>query len=291
MITFLARAACALSLCFAMTSHAADASATVPYGANPAAAHEFTFNGNRFYYEIYGNGEPLLLIHGNGASIDEFSNQIGEFAQHYQVIVMDSRGQGKSELGTQHLTYEQMADDSSALLDHLKLDHVKVMGWSDGGIIGLLLAIRHPDKTGMLAVMGANLSPEAAQQWALDGLVRFRKKLNEKLAAEAAAGKDTAPIKLQLQFIDLLEHQPNIPAAELARIQVPVLVMAGDRDVIRNAHTLKMFDALPKAQLEIFHGATHMIPKQDPQRFNSTVLDFFGKPFAMPDTKDLGWFN
>lgn len=286
----LARVMCALSLCAGIAAQAADAPAVV-YGNNPAAAHTFTRDGNRFYYESYGSGEPLLLIHGNGASIDEFKLQIGDFAQHYRVIVMDSRGQGKSELGTEHLTYEQMADDSNALLGQLKLDHIRVMGWSDGGIVGLLLAIRHPDKVGMLAVMGANLNPEAAQQWALDGLVRFRSKLNSELIAAEQAKTDTARLKLQLQFIDLLEHQPHIAIADLARIQAPTLVMAGDRDVIRNAHTLQMFDALPKAQLEIFHGATHMIPQQDPQRFNSTVLDFFGKPFTMPDTKDLHWFD
>lgn len=283
----------AASLIASCGVHAADVppAPAVTYGANPAAAHEFTFNGNRFYYETYGAGEPLLLIHGNGASIATFDKQIGEFSQHYQVIAMDSRGQGKSELGTKHLNYEQMADDSNALLDHLKLDHVKVLGWSDGGIIGLLLAIHHPDKVGMLAVMGANLNPEAAQQWALDGLARYRKQLNEKLVAATASGADTAQINLELQMSDLLQRQPNIPAAELSRVQVPTLVMAGDRDVIRNAHTLLMFESLPKAQLEIFHGATHMIPTQDPERFNKTVLDFFGKPFSMPDTRDMHWFD
>jgi pimeloyl-ACP methyl ester carboxylesterase len=77
----------------------------------------------------------------------------------------------------------------------------------------------------------------------------------------------------------------------LAKIQVPTLVMAADRDVIRDEHTLSMFHAIAKSQLAIFPGATHMIPAQDPLRFNRTVLDFFDKPFAMPDTKDLGWFD
>jgi pimeloyl-ACP methyl ester carboxylesterase len=288
MIGLLARAACAWGLCLAMTAQAVD---VVPYGDNPVAARNFTRDGNRFYYEVYGSGEPLLLLHGNGQSIAAFDHQIGVFAQRYQVIAMDSRGRGKSELGTQHLTYEQMADDTNMLLEQLKLDHVKIVGWSDGGIIGLLLAIRHPNKVGMLAVMGANMDPEAAQQWALDGLVRVRSKINTELAAANAVHGDAAQLKLQLQLIDLLEHQPHIAASDLAHIQAPTLVMAGDRDVIRNAHTLQMFDALPKAQLEIFHGATHMIPRDDAERFNRTVLEFFDKPFTMPDTKDLGWFD
>ena len=200
---------------------------------------------------------------------------------------MDSRGQGKSELGTVALSYEQMAEDSNALLEHLALKRVKVLGWSDGGIIGLLLTIRHPDKVAMLAVMGANLRPDAAYPWAVDGIVRMRKRLRAKLASS----KDPKALQLQLQLLDLLGNQPHIPLSELATITVPTLVMAADRDVIRDEHTLSIFHALPKSQLAIFPGATHMIPLQDPARFNRTVLYFFDQPFTMPDTKDLGWFD
>ncbi len=245
------------------------------------------FNGNRFYYETYGSGVPLLLIHGNGESINIFKGQIGALSRHHKVIAMDSRGQGKSELGTAALTYEQMTEDINALLEQLKLDHVKVLGWSDGGIIGLLLAIHHPDKVSMLAVMGANLKPDAAYPWAVDGIVRMR----NRITAELAHSNNPKSLQLQLQFLDLLGNQPHIPLADLTSIQVPTLVMAGDRDVIRDEHTLSMFHALPKSQLAIFPGATHAIPAQDPARFNRTVLEFFDKPFAMPDTKDLGWFD
>jgi pimeloyl-ACP methyl ester carboxylesterase len=257
------------------------------YGNNPSAGHTFEFNGNRFYYETYGSGVPLLLIHGNGGSIAAFKGQIGTLSRHHQVIAMDSRGQGRSELGTTALTYEQMAEDSNALLDYLKLDHVKVLGWSDGGIIGLLLAIHHPEKVGMLAVMGANVEPEGAYQWALDGVAKVRARIE----AEIAHSNNPKQLELQLQLLHLLGSEPHIPLSELAQIQVPTLVMAGDRDVIRDEHTLTMFHALPKSQLAIFPGATHMVPEHDPERFNRTVLEFFDKPFAMPDTKNLGWFD
>jgi len=153
------------------------------YGSNSAAANTFVFNGDRFYYETYGSGLPLLLIHGNGESINIFKGQIGALSRHHKVIAMDSRGQGKSDLGTAALTYEQMAEDINALLEQLKLDHVKVLGWSDGGIIGLLLTIHHPDKVSMLAVMGANLEPDAAYPWAVDGIVRMRNRITAELAA------------------------------------------------------------------------------------------------------------
>jgi pimeloyl-ACP methyl ester carboxylesterase len=147
-------------------THAATEPANIAYGSNPAAGNTFVFSGTRFYYETYGDGAPLLLIHGNGEAIGSFKEQIGEFANHHRVIAMDSRGQGKSELGTTTLTYEQMAEDTNALLDHIKLRQVKVLGWSDGGIIRLLLTIRHPEKVSMLAMMGANLQPDAAYPWA-----------------------------------------------------------------------------------------------------------------------------
>jgi pimeloyl-ACP methyl ester carboxylesterase len=266
---------------------AATLPADIAYGSNPAAGNTFVFDGTHFYYETYGEGAPLLLLHGNGDSIGSFKRQIGDFASHYRVIAMDSRGQGRSELGTAALTYEQMAEDTNALLEHLRLGQVKVLGWSDGGIIGLLLAIRHPEKVGMLAVMGANLQPDAVYPWAVDGTVRVR----DRLTAQLASAKNPKHLQLQLKLLDLVGNQPHIPLTDLATIKVPTLVMAADRDVIRDEHTLSMFHAIPKSQLAIFPGATHMIPAQDPARFNRTVLDFFDKPFAMPDTKDLGWFD
>jgi pimeloyl-ACP methyl ester carboxylesterase len=113
------------------------------------------------YYEIYGKGEPLLIIHGNGGSIENFSNQIPFFSKKYQVILADSRAHGKSVDDQDSLSYEMMADDFAALLDHLKIDSAHVIGWSDGGINGLLLASRHPEKVKKLAATGANLIPDA----------------------------------------------------------------------------------------------------------------------------------
>jgi pimeloyl-ACP methyl ester carboxylesterase len=263
----------------------------ISYGNNSPAGNNFTFNGARFYYETYGEGVPLLLIHGNGESIGSFKGQIGDFSRHHRVIAMDSRGQGKSELGSARLTYEQMAEDSNALLDHLGLRQVKVLGWSDGGIIGVLLTIHHPEKVSMLAIMGANLQPDGAYPWAVDGIARLRDRVTAKLADDKNPKDLQQQLQLQLQLLDLLGNQPHIPLTDLATITIPTLVMAADRDVIRDEHTLSMFHALPKSQLAVFPGATHMIPEQDPARFNSTVLRFFDRSFTMPDSKDLGWFD
>ena len=129
------------------------------YGANPAAGTTFTHDGVRLYYEVYGAGEPLLIVHGNGGSIADLAAQIAHFRRRYKVIAMDSRDQGRSADSPDKLTYEKMTDDLAALLDHLKVGPVDVLGWSDGGIEALLLGIRHPAKVKKIVAMAANLNP------------------------------------------------------------------------------------------------------------------------------------
>src|SRR5689334_3289152 len=130
------------------------------YGKNKAAGKYFDIRGFKMYCEVYGQGKPLLIIHGNGGSINNFIYQIPFFSKKYKVIIADSRAQGKSADNGDSLSYEMMADDYAALLDAMKIDSADVIGWSDGGINALLLAIRHPGKVKMLAATGANLWPD-----------------------------------------------------------------------------------------------------------------------------------
>ena len=121
----------------------------------------FTHDGVKLYYEVHGKGEPLLLVHGNGGSTADFKAQIPYFKKRYRVIAMDSRDQGRSADSSGAITYEKMTDDLAALLDHLDVGPVNVLGWSDGGIEALLLAIRHPAKVKKVAAVAANLDPGA----------------------------------------------------------------------------------------------------------------------------------
>ncbi|HEY5407387.1 MAG TPA: alpha/beta hydrolase, partial [Ginsengibacter sp.] len=123
----------------------------VRYGNNPAAGKYYNIRGIKIYCEIYGSGSPLLMIHGNGGSIASFKENIPYFSKKYKVIVADSRSQGKSKDINDSLSFEMMADDEAALLDALHIDSAYVLGWSDGGIIALLLATRHPEKVIKLA--------------------------------------------------------------------------------------------------------------------------------------------
>src|SRR6185436_10330733 len=125
-----------------------------------AVGKYYDVRGLKMYCEVYGKGQPLLIIHGNGGSISNFIYQIPYFSEKYKVIVADSRSQGKTLDLRDSLTYEMMADDYAALLDAMKIDSAYVIGWSDGGINGLLLAIRHPEKVKKLAITGANLVPD-----------------------------------------------------------------------------------------------------------------------------------
>ena len=122
------------SFLFLFSVAALHAQVPVNYGSNPAAGSTFTHDGIQLYYEVYGTGEPILLVHGGGGSIAVFKAQIEYFRHHYKVIAMDSRDQGRSGDSPDKITYEKMTDDLAALLDHLKTEPVYVLGWSDGGI-------------------------------------------------------------------------------------------------------------------------------------------------------------
>jgi pimeloyl-ACP methyl ester carboxylesterase len=133
----------------------------IPYGNNPAVGRYYDIRGFKMYCEVYGTGEPLLMIHGNGGDISAFTKNIPYFSKKYMVIVADSRAQGKSVDGRDSLSFEMMADDFAALLDAMHVKSSYVIGWSDGGINALLLAMRHPEKVIKLASTGANLWPDS----------------------------------------------------------------------------------------------------------------------------------
>jgi pimeloyl-ACP methyl ester carboxylesterase len=270
-----------MSPCYAVET----AELVIPYGENSAQGGYADINGIKMYYEVYGEGEPIVLIHGSGQSIEAMKHQIDYFSGKYRVIVADSRGHGKSGLGEGPLNYRQMADDWAALISHLGVGKVRLVGWSDGGNIGLLLAIRYPQKIEKLAIMGANLQPDksAVHPWAMEWVARQSKHVDEMLAA----GDTTENWSLLKQHLTLLRELPNISLAELGTISSPVLVMAGDRDIIREEHTVLMYQNLQNAHLAIFPGETHFIPGTNPALFNATVDRFMGRPFARPDSRDM----
>src|SRR5215471_3970652 len=233
------------------------------------AGQKFQHDGVELYYEVHGSGEPLLLIHGNGGSNRDLRAQIEYFQKNYQVIAMDSRDQGRSSDSAGKITYEKMTDDQAALLEHLKVGAVNVVGWSDGGIEALLLAIRHPGKVKKLVSMAANLTPQGLHPDAV-GLIKDMLK-DPKIPAR------------DRKVTEMMLTEPQIKLTELEKITAPALILASDHDMISDQQTLDIFHHIPNAQLQIFANATHMIPFDDPDRFNSTVATFLQRPFVKID--------
>lgn len=238
------------------------------YGGNTRLGKYAPVNGIRLYYETYGTGEPLLLLHGNNSSIAAFDRQIPELAKKYQVIALDSRGQGNSSADSTRLTYELFADDTAAFLDFLGVDSANVLGWSDGGNIGLLLAIRHPRKVKKLASMAAVLYNDNTS---------ISPKLNALLRKQLAEMKNQgmAESDLNYRLKNLLLTEPHVPPDALAKVTAPVLVMAGENDVVKREHTALIAKKLPGSTLKIFRKAGHEAPTEVPEEFNRSVLDFF----------------
>jgi pimeloyl-ACP methyl ester carboxylesterase len=260
-----------LGLCLAVLPAGA---AEPAYGHNPEAGHVAAINGIGLYYETYGAGAPLVVLHGNGGSIEAMRFQIGYFRSHRRVIAVDSRGHGRSEMGPGRLTYEQMADDVAALLAQLHAEPADVIGWSDGGIVALLLARRHPEAVRRIALSGANLTPDALAPADVEGVNRDLRNAEAKLAA----GDTSQPWATLCQYLQLLATQPHLTAADLAAIRCPALVLAGEHDIIPEVHTRAIAAGLPHSQLKIIPGAGHGALQEKPVEFNAVVDAFLRAP-------------
>lgn len=240
-----------------------------PYGHDAAAGKYIHLSNATLYYEVYGKGEPLLLLHGNSQSISAFYQQIAEFAGHYRVIAVDTRAQGKSTDSLDHdLTYELFARDMKQLMDSLDIKKANVVGWSDGGITALIMAMKYPASVNKLAIMGANLFPEGIEAKMLTGLQKEYEKSGKYVGPESVIRK---------RLLKILLTEPHIGFEQLKLIKAPVLVMAGEHDVILPEHTKDIAKHISNSKLLIFRNATHYAPQEKPQEFNKAVLEFLKK--------------
>jgi|SRR5215217_7806085 len=244
------------------------------YGKNKQVGKYYNIRGFKMYAETYGSGQALLIIHGNGGSINNFLYQIPYFSKKYKVIVADSRAQGNSKDEADSLSYEMMADDYAALLDQMKIESAFVIGWSDGGINGLLLAIRHPGKVKKLAVTGANLWPDTTAVFNdVEQLV-----LPEYNSAKNMTNR-TPQQKAGWKLLRLLIEEPHILLTDLQKISIPTLVIGGDHDVIKPEHTLLIAQNIPNSYLWIVPNSGHSTPIIYKDEFNKKINDFFTTPY------------
>ena len=197
----------------------------------------------------------------------------------FKLILADSRAQGKSFDSSDSLSYEIMADDFNALLNYLKIASCYVVGWSDGGINGLLLAMRHPGKVKKLANTGANLWPDttAVKPWVHKAMANMFDSLKRLPLSPK--------LKNDLKIFRLMPEEPHIKVNDLKKISSPTLVIGGDQDIILPRHTMLIAESIPNAYLWIIPNsghATHIVYKEE---FNKTVIDFFTKPFRKRTNK------
>lgn len=236
------------------------------YGNNSKNGNYITLSTAKLYYEIYGKGEPLVLLHGNGQSIPAFYQQIPVLAKSYRVIAVDTRGQGKStDTSADPLSYNLFAADMKTLLDSLHLKQAYIVGWSDGGNTGLAMAVKYPEYVKGLAISGANLSPAGVDTTTLNRISAQVKSLDGKTDAHS--------VNLQRLFTLLLK-EPHMSTDELESIKAPVLVIAGEQDVIKPEHTKEIAAHLKHSKLMIFKDATHYVPQEKPKEFNAAILGF-----------------
>ena len=256
----------------------------IVYGSNPEAGHYVHVNGIDLYYEVYGSGHPLLLLHGNGGSIYSMRYQIPELAKHFEVIAVDSRAQGRSSDSNAGLTFTLMASDMACLLDSLHIDSAYVVGWSDGAIVGLKLALDYPRKVAKLVSDAANFLPDSTalpekmiedmKHTSYAGL-SFGEQLRIRMASHF-------PLRAGLIFdklnrLDL--YHPHFTTRQLSSIEAPTLVMAGDHDLIKIGHTIRLFHLLPHSELCIVPGTNHGLLQERPALANRIIMEFLERPY------------
>jgi pimeloyl-ACP methyl ester carboxylesterase len=241
-------------------------------------------NGVHHHYEVHGSGAPVVLLHGGLESSESWGAQTPALAAGHRVVLIDRRGHGRTPDVDGPITYEAMRDDTIACLGALDLAGAHLVGWSDGGIIALMVAIERPDLVGRIVAIGANTSADAytAETRATLGpdapLVDLMRGDYERLTPD---GADHWPVVL-----DKIQHlwweEPLDFTDRLAGIRALTLVLAGDDDCIEPAHSVEMFQRIPDARLAIIPGGSHAVPLEQPELVNRVLLEFLDGP-ALPN--------
>ena len=282
------------ALSFGSRLSPAAAQEATPEGGDPlaewASGQTATINGADLYYEVHGdpNGQPVLLLHGGLGNTEEFANLAPVLVvAGYRVVAMDSRGRGRSTWGDLPITYEQMAADALGMLDHLGIQKTDVVGWSDGGIIGLDLAIHHPERLDRVVAYGANFTPEGVQFVPSDQLPPFERVIADyrRLSPEPERFEELTEVLDALYAV-----APNYSEAELKSITVPVLILDGAEDeLVTPDQPVRMAELIPGAELVIMPDTGHFAMYARPGLFIPIVLDYLaGKAVGAPATPPAG---
>ena len=244
----------------------------------PAAQGEVVVDGAHIHYATYGKGTPVLLLHGGLGSGEQFGFQVPALADSYQLVLIDTRGHGRSTLTKTKLTYHLMAEDVIAVMDKLELPHAAIVGWSDGGEIGLDLAIHHADRVARLFVIGANYDVHGSKNRGdhTETFARYGAKCRKDYGKLSA--KDQRKWDELVDAMTPVWHATTVfTKDQLRAITVPTVVADGDHDeIIELAQVKEMATLIPKGRLVVFENASHFAMWQDPTSVNHALVEFLG---------------
>ena len=231
-------------------------------------------NGIKVWYAVFGKGEPVILLHGGLANSNYWGNQVPVLAKHHQVIVMDTRGHGRSYRDKRPFSYQSLASDVVALMDFLKIKKAAIAGWSDGADVGLDLAINHPDRLTRLFAFAGNTDPSAMRDLSQSPVFNAYIERTEKEYAQFSPTPGD-----YISFLDQMGRMwatgPNFTAKQLEGIGVPVWIVDADHEEgVKRENTLFIADHIPGAALLIQAAVSHFSFLQDPRQFNEDLLHF-----------------
>lgn len=208
----------------------------------------------------------MILLHGNGEDSSYFSGQIDEFAGHYHVFAIDTRGHGRTPRGEAPFTIRQFAEDLLGFMDEHSIGRANILGFSDGGNIAMIFAMQHPERVDRLILNGANLDAKGVRR-----STQIPIEIGYRIARRFSGKSDQA--KKNAEMLGLMVNDPNIKPDELKAIRAKTLVIAGTKDMILRSHTQLIADSIPECRLVFIEGS-HFIANKKPEEFNKAVLDF-----------------
>lgn len=242
------------------------------------------------WYDEDGSGDPLVLLHGGLWPNESWEPQMPEFAKHFRVLAPERRGHGHTPDVEGPFSYDDMATDTIGFLEAIIDRPAHLVGWSDGGIIGLIVAMRRPELVAKLVSISANFdttgvhegihSQFLSMQPDSEGLATLRSMYE----AASPDGPEHWPVVFA-KFIDMVSREPRIPSSELKRIAAPTLVLAGDDDLVSLEHTIELFRSIPNSELAIVPGTSHFLAMEKADVVNRLILDFIENdppPTMMP---------
>ena len=265
----------------AETHDRSNAWATLPPTPSlPAAGKQGTVatGGATIFYARYGQGSPVILLHGGLANANYWGNQIPALARQYDVVAIDLRGHGRSTMSADPMTYDLLASDVLGAMDALGLRRAAVVGWSDGAIVGISLAMKHPDRVERLFAFGANydvrgLIPNGSHS---DIFARYTARTATEYRSLSSHPNQYR--NLVQRMTHMWATEPNFSVADLASIRVPVAIADGDHDeIVKVQHMREMAAAIPSSISIVESGVSHFAMLQNPDRFTADVLSFLAR--------------